>query len=249
MMRAALLLLACAAVAPIEATAQTSQNAGEESGAADFNGLWVVSNRTRIGPLDENLQPLTEPPFTPAAQLAQQDVRPALDPSAMCLPAMPRHLGGPYPIEIIQTDNKIALLFEWDNVFRLIHLDVSEHPNTDEDTRWLGHSIGRWEGATLVVETANFNGNAWLAGDGTPMSDQAHLTEWFSLADENRTLLVTMKIEDPVNLTRPIFRSYVFNARDDWELKEYLCAEGNRDNVFAPGNGEGSLQLEDVLSE
>lgn len=214
---------------------------------ADFNGLWVISNRTRMGPLDENLEPITDNVYTEQAQAARKRVRPALDPSAMCLPAMPRHLSGPYPIQIVQTGQKLAMLFEWDTVFRLIHIGGSEHPDPEVETRWIGHSIGRWEGATLFVDTANFNGKAWLAGDGTPLSSKARLTEWITRGSDGGTLNIKMKIEDPETLLRPIWRSYVFNLRNDWEIKEYLCAEGNRDNVFAPGNGAGSLEEHDVI--
>lgn len=239
----------CAALLPMQVAAQTSATASEQAGPADFNGLWVISNRTRLGPLDESLQPITDNVYTEMARAARASVRPALDPSAMCLPAMPRHLSGPYPIQIVQTGTKLAMLFEWDTIFRLIHIGGSEHPDPEVETRFLGHSIGHWEGATLVVETTNFNGKSWLAGDGTPLSTKARLTEWISLGPDAKTLSIRMKIEDPDVLLRPIWRSYAYNLRNDWEIKEYLCAEGNRDNVFAPGNGSGSLEESDVITK
>jgi hypothetical protein len=221
---------------------------GASPDPVDFSGLWVISKQSRMGPLDEALNPISGNVYTPRALAARRQVRPALDPSAMCLPSMPRHLSGPYPIQILQNRDKLAMLFEWDTVFRVIHLDGRSHPPTNEDTRWLGHSIGQWSGNVLVVETTNFNGKAWLTGDGTPMSEQARLTEWYDRSADGKRLTVRMKIEDPEILTRPIWRQYVFNLRNDWEIKEYLCAEGNRDNVFQQTGQPGSLELDDVIS-
>lgn len=245
------LLASLAMLAAIPATFTASQVAfaqsADQAAPADFNGLWVISNRTQMGPLDENLQPITENVYTDMARAARARVRPALDPSALCLPSMPRHLSGPYPVQIVQSGNKLAMLFEWDTIFRLIHIGGSEHPDPEVETRYLGHSIARWEGSTLVVDTANFNGKGWLAGDGTPQTEKAKLTEWISLSPDGQNLFVKMRVEDPEVLLRPIWRSYVFNLRNDWEIKEYLCAEGNRDNVFAPGDGAGSLEEDDVI--
>jgi hypothetical protein len=248
MIALALLLAGTAVAAPMPA-AQPVAATSLAPAPVDFSGLWVISKRTRMGPLDDKLEPIKGDIYTAKAAAARAKVRPALDPSVMCLPSMPRHLSGPYPIQIVQSGGKLALLFEWDTVFRLVHLGSTAHPDPEVETRWMGHSIGRWEGTTLVVDTANFNGKAWLAGDGTPLSAAARLTEWFSLSDAGKTLNIKMKIEDPDNLTRPIWRDYVFNLRNDWEIKEYVCAEGNRDNVFAPGAGAGSLEKDDVLGK
>lgn len=246
---AAMFLVPVAAQTSVPAAVPAAVQAPDQGGPANFNGLWVISNRTRLGPLDEDLQPITDNVYTDMARAARASVRPALDPSAMCLPAMPRHLSGPYPIQIVQSGGKLAMLFEWDTIFRLIHIGGSEHPDPEVETRFLGHSIGHWEGTTLVVETTNFNGKSWLAGDGTPLSIKARLTEWISLGPDAKTLLIKMKIEDPDVLLRPIWRSYAYNLRNDWEIKEYLCAEGNRDNVFAPANGAGSLEENDVITK
>jgi len=215
----------------------------------DLSGLWVVSNRSARGALDENLQPLTaEQYLTPAGTEALASVRPALDPSAMCLPAMPRHIPGPYPIEIVQRPGRVAMLFEWDTVFRLIYTDGRGHPDPLDDQRYMGHAVGQWQGSELHVDTANFNGKAWLEGSGLPMSDQAHLTERYWLEDNGQTMRVVIRVADPVYLSRPIWRSYYFNLRNDWYIREYLCAEGNRDNVFQQREGElGSLTAEDVI--
>lgn len=242
----ALLLAASTIVLP--ASAPVAQEA-VAADPVDFSGLWVISNRSQNGNLDENLQPMQPADYlTPAALEATRAVRPALDPGVLCLPGLPRHFSGPYPIEIVQRPGRVAMLFEWDTVFRLIYTDGREHPDPLDDTRFMGHATARWEGQTLVVDTANFNGKTWLMGNGIPISTEARMTERISLEDSGQTLVIAVRFEDPVNLTRPVHRRHVYNRRDDWAIREYICAEANRDNVFSnQGGGMGSLTAEDVL--
>jgi hypothetical protein len=207
----------------------------------DLQGLWVISNRSQRGYRDEAMEPLQDY-LTPAAAKTRAQANVALDPSARCMTMIPRQMGWPYPLRIVQTDAVTLILFEADQVFRQIHTDGRAHPDED-DQRWMGHSIGHWEGDTLVVDTTNFNPNAWLEADGTPMTVNTHITERIRRVDAT-TLEDVMKIEDPAVFTRPVYRKYVYNLRDDWELLEYFCAEGNRDNVFDQQEGqEGSLKL------
>lgn len=242
----ALLLAASAITLPVVApVAQETVTADP----VDFSGLWVISNRSQNGNLDENLQPMQPAEYlTPAALEATRAVRPAFDPSVLCLPSLPRHFSGPYPIEIVQRPGRVAMLFEWDTVFRIIYTDGREHPDPLDDTRFMGHATAHWEGETLVVDTTNFNGKTWLMGNGIPVSTEARMTERISLEENGQTLVIAVTFEDPVNLTRPVHRRHVYNRRDDWAIREYVCAEANRDNVF--GNqegGMGSLTAEDVL--
>ncbi|MGX7897029.1 hypothetical protein [Tsuneonella sp. HG222] len=247
-----LLALATPALAQVEAApAQTviATSTVAPSAPADFSGLWAISNNSVRGALDAELKPITGGLLTPEGEKRKAESRPALDPSALCLPSMPRHLGGPYPIQILQTPRYLVMLFEWDTIFRVIYLDGRPHPDPDVETRWLGHSVGRWEGSDLVVETTNFNGKTWLAGDGTPMSESAHLTERFRRTSPTNLEILT-ELKDPEILAQPQFSKLVYNLKDDWELKEYFCTEGNRDNVFnADPDNPGSLELEDEFPD
>ena len=247
-MRLLALLLAASAIANSRAPA-LAQEAAVTADPVDFSGLWVISNRSQNGNLDENLQPMQPADYlTPAALEATREVRPALDPSVLCLPSLPRHFSGPYPIEIVQRPGRVAMLFEWDTVFRLIYTDGRDHPDPLDDTRFFGHASARWEGETLVVDTANFNGKTWLMGNGIPVSTEARMTERISLEENGQTLVIAVSFADPVNLTRPVHRRHVYNRRDDWAIREYICAEANRDNVFSnQAGGMGSLTAEDVL--
>jgi hypothetical protein len=247
MMRALIALAALSATAACSGSAPAPVDGAEPEAAAaisdprDLQGLWVISNRSLRGFRDEAMQPLQDY-LTPAAAKTRAAANVALDPSARCMTMFPRQMGWPYPLKIVQTKAVTLILFEADQVFRQIHTDGSSHPDADEQ-RWLGHSIGHWEGDTLVVDTTNFNPNAWLEADGTPMTENTHITERIRLVD-GKTLEDVMMIEDPAVFTRPVYRKYVYNLRDDWDLLEYFCAEGNRDNVQDQKEGQpGSLKL------
>lgn len=219
--------------------------------AVDMTGVWIRSNRSLAGNLDENFEPLEPEEFLNEKGLqATAVVRPAFDPSALCLPSIPRHLSGPYPIEIIQNESRVVQLFEYDNVFRIIYTDGREHPDPVEDQRFMGHAIASWEDGTLVVDTQNFNGKAWLSLDGIPVSERARLTEWYSLIDDGETLQAIVKYEDEEYFKRPVWRKFFFNLKSDWSIREYFCAEGNRDNIFSQQPGlPGAFQADDVLPE
>jgi hypothetical protein len=230
----------CAAVQAASPDAAVAQQAA----AADLTGVLVISNQTQRGPLDAALKPLPGGwPLTPWAAEVVAKADPARDPSARCLPMMPRHMSFPYPFQILQGPGVVAILFEAERVFRLIYTDGREHPD-DGSIPWLGSSIGRWEGDVLVVDTRHINTGAWFEQGGTPISDQFVVTERFRKIDDGKRLEVVMKIEDPKVFRQPLYQRYVYNYKPGWALQEYLCNEGNRDNAFAPLDGQtGSLKL------
>lgn len=207
----------------------------------DFSGLWVISNRSPKGYLDETGAALKGEFLTDKARGLKAKNTPQKDPSAQCLPAMPRHLSGPYPIHFTQSPMMLTQLFEYETTFRIIYLDGRARPDP-EDTRWMGFALGKWEGNTLVVETTNLKDEAWLQADGTPTSYKTRLTERYNRVEDGRTLEVSLKIEDPDLFTRPVFRKYVYNYKPEWEIREYYCAEGNRDDPLNQKEGQpGSL--------
>jgi hypothetical protein len=202
----------------------------------------VISNRSTRGYLDSAGRPLPALPLTSwgAAQRAKAD--PTLDPSARCLTMFPRLMSWPYPIQVVQTPRLVVILFEADTTFREIYTD--DRPlDPDDDPAWLGHSKGRWEGDTLVVETRGVTDQAWLEAEGVPISDQLRVSERFRLFDRGRSLEDLMTIEDPKVLAAPVSKRLVYNLKPDWRLKEYVCEEGNRDDVGHPRPGNpGSLR-------
>ena len=86
-------------------------------------------------------------------------------------------------MEIIHSEGRVLMLFEYDHVVRQIYTDGREH-RTDLAPMWMGDSTGHWEGKTLVVETVNFNDKTWIDREGVPHSDQLRVEERIHLDDE-----------------------------------------------------------------
>jgi hypothetical protein len=97
------------------------------------------------------------------------------------------------------------------------------------EATWFGHSVGHWDGDTLVVDTVGFNGRTRLDTVGHPHSDQLHLIERYTLADPQH-IAYEMTIDDPKTCTRPCKNTRTFTRmKPGEELIEYSCEENNRD--------------------
>ena len=132
----------------------------------------------------------------------------AADPKANtqkdCIP-----IGAPalmfYPVAdtITVERDRVVMKVDWMDSQRIVYLDGRKHPPATE-TSLLGHSVGRWEGKTLVVETTNFKEHAMGLTTSLPSSTQKRLTERFSLSPDGKNLIYAGTVEDPVYLSRPI---------------------------------------------
>ena len=131
--------------------------------------------------------------------------------------------------QIVQTGNAVVVQSEMIHEARIIRLDRSSHlPSTFR--QWLGDSVGHWEGATLVVDTTNFNDAGGFYGDAGGMygwDRNMHVVERFSLLDAN-TILYRFEVEDPTAYTRP-WKGELTMRRVSNPPFEYACHEGNRD--------------------
>jgi hypothetical protein len=116
------------------------------------------------------------------------------DPELKCyLPGIPRAMYMPYPFQITQSTNKIHMAYEFTNTARTIHLDKVEGP---PDDTWMGHSVGHWDGDTLVVDVTNFNDRTWLDRAGNYHSDALHVTERFKMMSPD-VIWYEATIDDP----------------------------------------------------
>ena len=135
--------------------------------------------------------------------------------------------------QILQTHEYVAILYEMIHDVRIIPLDG--RPHVDEKIRlWMGDSRGRWEGNTLVVETANYTDKGWIASNaasrrikGIPQSEALHVIERFTRVDAG-TIKYEVRIEDPAIYTRPWKVAMPLSRDDDYQIYEYACHEGNR---------------------
>ena len=148
------------------------------------------------------------------------------DPTVHCLmPGIPRVVGMPFPLEIIQTPNKIVILYEAFRTFRVIPTD-GKKVGGESAPSFNGDSVGHWEGDTLVVDVTNFNGRIWGPGNMKVTSSKYHVVERYRL--EGDTLVYQVVIEDPDVLTGPFSPNpTVLRRPAETRLMEYECLENN----------------------
>jgi len=201
-------------------------------GHPDFNGVWSGRGHANLA---ADLP--GGPPFTESGKAAYRDVKNQYDPTGFCLfPGVTRITNSPYPIEIVETAQRVAILYEYMHTFRVIPLNGRAH-SQDPNPSFFGESVGKWEGDTLVVDVIGFNDRSWLDAYGTPHTEDLHLTERYQLSDPDH-LRYEVTIEDPKMYTKPWKSSMVFTRRRDWDLIEYSCDENNKDrdgHHFQPG--------------
>ncbi len=151
------------------------------------------------------------------------------DPTARCLPpGIPRSVTlGLFPQQFIQTPTQIVLLYEYMNVFRVIPLNTTKHPD-DLEPSYMGDSVARWDGDTLVVDVTSFNDKTWLIGAGTFHSDAMHITEKYTRVSKDR-INYQATIEDPKVLTKPWVINSSLMLREGTRIREYVCVENNED--------------------
>jgi hypothetical protein len=155
------------------------------------------------------------------------------DPEGYCLPpGGPRLFATPYPMEIIQQPEhmRIIMIFEGGaHIWREIYMDGRPHVSADaiKGQTWLGHSVGRWDGDTLIVDTIGFNEGTWLDYYGHPHTDQLHVTERFTRPSKN-VLHYEATIDDPGAYLRPWTVAWNIPWQPNGELQEYICQENNQ---------------------
>ncbi len=158
-----------------------------QDGRPDFSGVWQPEDQKFFQNLAAGLKPEDVPMQAWAKELQQLRVTRdhVDDPLARCLPhGVPRvNTNGLFPFKIIQAPSLVVILYEQLYLFRQIFMDGRKLGN-DAPAAWLGYSTARWDGDTLVVETAGFNDKTWLdTQQGHPASDALHVTERFRRPD------------------------------------------------------------------
>lgn len=110
-------------------------------------------------------------------------------------PSIIYSMQGPFPMEVYQGRDLIVIKMEYFDVVRLIHLNMDSHPENIPATV-SGHSIGHWEGDTLVVDTINIRESTFL-NNGLDHTEDMHLVENFRLSDDGEKLFIMQEYEDP----------------------------------------------------
>ena len=199
----------------------------------DVKGLWTG----RIG-LGTPIAPADEIPFQPWARaLFDERQLHELEPHARCKPSsVTRPFETPYGTEILEIPD-LQRIYIFDvggpHTFRTIYMDGRTHPQ-DLEPSYLGHSIGWWEGDTLVVETVGFNEGTWLDRRGIPYTEAMRTLERLTRTAYN-IIDYEVTIDDPDVYTAPWTGGFPIRWGDGSELWEYVCQQGNQANTLMLG--------------
>jgi len=198
------------AEAPVAAALSPAETAAMQLDRRDLAGLWVRTGGSGgIGP-GASMPSLTEEGTAKMrGRVGTGDVPLPVysnDPKYRCNPSgFPRILyTGTYPFEFAEIEGRLMQLFQWERVLREVWLDGRELPSGDNlnnlGPAWYGHSVGEWDGDTLVVNTVGLDDRAWLDGQGHPVSLQTRIEERWERVDAD-TLEVQLILHDPMLYT------------------------------------------------
>jgi len=176
-----------------------------------------------------------DPPMTPWGREQFNAAKPSQGPRGVKLtettdrvykctpPGLPYIYLQLFPMQIIQTPKEVIELFEYDHIVRHIFTDGRKHP-ADVKPSYNGHSIGHWEGDTLVVDTIGLNGKMWLDRVGHPDSEQMHILERIHRVDA-KTLQVDFTFDDSKSYEKPWTALMRFQLRPNWDIMEHVCED------------------------
>jgi hypothetical protein len=210
----------------------------------DLNGFWNPGAGRDSEPMEELLEAMhpdavmledtgaTELPsgefggldVKSAARAAAADWNPMLEQTVatVCLqPSIIYSMQGPFPIEIFQGSELLVIKLEYFDHVRVVFLDGREHPDGGYPHSKQGHSVGHWEGDTLVVDTTHLSSST-LLNNGLNHSDKVHLIERFRLTDDGQFLHMTQEFDDPDVLNNRGARYVVFR-RGSGHVYPYSC--------------------------
>jgi hypothetical protein len=217
------------------------------NGKPDFNGVW---DHPRAGDLTKNAKAcgsgtkgcIHEGPANlsyTAAGMNKWKNGSHYDYTARCLPwGYTRSWGTEYPVEFLQTPQRMAILFESNNLYHVIPTDGTALPK-DADPNWNGTSVGHWEGDTLVVDTVGFNDKTYLDTAEHPHGEKLHITEKFSPIDKDH-ISREVTYTDPETYEQPfVVKETLARMKPGSELMEYVCMENNKDLLEGHLNGTG----------
>jgi hypothetical protein len=220
-------------------------------GHPDLSGMWLekyaplgadtAAGKAPAAPRAQAAQASSYPsdalPYQPWALAKARQLHDAenTDPLLHCEPyGLPRIWGGAHPARFIQLPQELVILYERDTAFRIIPTDGRPHPK-DVDPSWMGNSVGRWEGDTLVIDTIGLIEKSWLgtgknAGEGSATfhSDALHVTERMRRPDSDH-LTVEITNEDPKVFTKPWAYTWNMSLAPDEEMYEDVTCSNEKD--------------------
>jgi hypothetical protein len=197
-------------------------------GEPDLSGVWRVRQNSYLVYVTSELKPEEILPWAAALYKQRADNFRRDTDGIKCLPPGPKAgiSGLSLPMKIVQTPSLVVVLYEYQTIYRQIFTDGRALPD-DPNPTWMGYSIGRWDGDTLVVTTAGYNDRTSLDLGGHPHTEALRVTERFRRRDRGHIDL-QVTLEDPKAYTRPWTLSIELDLIPEEELIEYVC-ENERD--------------------
>jgi hypothetical protein len=206
-------------------------------GKPDLSGIWQTLGTAEVdlqahqahkgAPAGISSVEGNDIPYLPAAlakKKENQERGASADPNTRCyLPGVPRIMYMSYPFQILQTPQKLTMLFEYVHAVRYLYTNGTEHPPGHIDW-WMGDSRGKWEGDTLVVDNVDFNDQTWFDRAGNYHSDALQVVERFTLTDADH-IRYEATITDPKVFSRPWKINVVLYRRmePNMQVLEYEC--------------------------
>jgi hypothetical protein len=220
--------------------------------APRIDGKWFAYPG-QVDPLERTIDPpppIGDPPLKPEFMQEWRDLRQKLadadrrgEPIASgythCIPdGMPTMMQGMFPMEVLESDGQVTIIQEAYQQVRRIYLDEEQQPWDEAEPRFWGHSVAKWEGDTLVVDTVGIKENVLFRN--VPHSAQMRISERIHLIDANH-LVDEVTVTDPEYLTGPWSWTWMYARRPEYKLYEYVC-ENNREYAD-PETGEARLRI------
>jgi hypothetical protein len=239
------LLWSAAGAMLLPATAALAQSSSKRAAQPNLSGIWQALNTANWeleahaaepgpkGSLGTLLAVRPGPgvvvggeiPYLPAAREQRQKNREHRwtdDPEVKCfMPGVPRANYLPQPFQIVQGTDTILMSYEFADAVRIVYMN---DPGPAPDYSWMGWSVGRWEGKTLVVDVTYQKKDTWLDRSGNYHSDALHVVERYTLESPN-VLLYEATLDDPKVFSRPwtIRMPLYRHTEDNAQLMDFKC--------------------------
>jgi hypothetical protein len=230
-----------ACFATLLAVSVLSASAYAAGAAPDISGTYQVTQYNAKLQLTDG----AEPPLNDAGRAEYAKNQAGLKDASItdaarkfCVPdGIPRVLANPYPFEVIQAPpGQTTIVYELNHQIRVVAMDKPLPSDMEliPFPFYNGHSVGHFEGDTLVIDSAGFNEKTFLDATGLPHDDQLKTQERIRKVGNNQ-LEDIVTITDPTFYTRPFSARFVYDQKNDLRLEDYVCGEQHRDIYSIPG--------------
>jgi hypothetical protein len=210
-------------------------------GRSDLSGIWHRSADRFYNNVAADLKPGDVQPWADALYQQRRHEYGKDSMESRCLPSGPAAATTPYAdVKIVQTPSLVVILLN-DLTYREVHMDGRQLPK-DPNPTWMGYSVGRWDGDTLVVESTGFTDRSWLDYDGHPHTERLRMTERYRRRDFGH-LDLSVTFDDPGAFTKPWTVSVPLDLFPDTEMLEAVCRENEKDHVRMPAQPAGATPV------